>query len=172
MWADNQALKLQRRAHIMWDHGGPKTVFIVKKTGSAKTTAKLKEIGAWSVTLLMLGNWQKCLSYAATALAKSCSQGSGHLACHACRLQQRGLKVLVERPVHRTEFPEYGAFDPDNDGEAVSSYTSLLTSHTLYKHADRTQHEHGLSAGHSAQQAHLITRHCGKAVQRHAKECM
>lgn len=47
MWADSQALKLQRRAHIMWDQGGPKTVFIVKKTGSAKTTAKLKEIAAW-----------------------------------------------------------------------------------------------------------------------------
>ena len=47
MWADNQALKLQRRAHIMWDNGGPKTVFIVKKTGSAKTTAKLKEIAQW-----------------------------------------------------------------------------------------------------------------------------
>lgn len=47
MWADNQALKLQRRAHIMWDSDGPKTVFIVKKTGSAKTTAKLKEIAQW-----------------------------------------------------------------------------------------------------------------------------
>ena len=47
MWADNQALKLQRRAHIIWDNGGPKTVFIVKKTGSAKTTSKLKEIAQW-----------------------------------------------------------------------------------------------------------------------------
>lgn len=47
MWADNQALKLQRRAHIMWENEGPQTVFIVKKTGSAKTTAKLKEIASW-----------------------------------------------------------------------------------------------------------------------------
>lgn len=47
MWADNQALKLQRRAHIVWNNGGPHTVFIVKKTGSAKTTAKLKEIAQW-----------------------------------------------------------------------------------------------------------------------------
>lgn len=31
----------------MWDSDGPKTVFIVKKTGSAKTTAKLKEIAQW-----------------------------------------------------------------------------------------------------------------------------
>lgn len=77
MWADNQALKLQRRAHIMWENEGPQTVFIVKKTGSAKTTAKLKEIASW--------------------------------------LQKQGLRVLVERPVHRTEFPEYDAFDPEQD---------------------------------------------------------
>ncbi len=51
MWADNQALKLQRRAHIMWENDGPQTVFIVKKTGSAKTTAKLKEIATWQVML-------------------------------------------------------------------------------------------------------------------------
>ncbi|KAL0045645.1 hypothetical protein WJX82_000529 [Trebouxia sp. C0006] len=77
MWADNQALKLQRRAHIMWENDGPQTVFIVKKTGSAKTTAKLKEIATW--------------------------------------LQKKGLRVLVEKPVHRTEFPEYDAFDAEDD---------------------------------------------------------
>lgn len=38
----------------MWDNGGPKTVFIVKKTGSAKTTAKLKEIALWSVVMCCL----------------------------------------------------------------------------------------------------------------------
>lgn len=37
-----------------------------------------------------------------------------------CRLQKQGIKVLVERPVHRTEFPEYDAFDPENDGENTS----------------------------------------------------
>ena len=50
MWADNQALKLQRRAHIIWENEGPQNVFIVKKTGSAKTTAKLREIALWQVT--------------------------------------------------------------------------------------------------------------------------
>jgi len=35
----------------MWENDGPQTVFIVKKTGSAKTTAKLKEIATWQVTL-------------------------------------------------------------------------------------------------------------------------
>ena len=35
----------------MWENDGPQTVFIVKKTGSAKTTAKLKEIATWQVML-------------------------------------------------------------------------------------------------------------------------
>ena len=33
-----------------------------------------------------------------------------------CRLQQQGIRVLVEKPVHRTEFPEFDAFDAENDG--------------------------------------------------------
>ena len=33
-----------------------------------------------------------------------------------CRLQKQGIRVLVERPVHRTEFPEFDAFDAENDG--------------------------------------------------------
>eukprot|EP00891_Asterochloris_glomerata_P006042 jgi/Astpho2/6042/Aster-03996 len=47
MWADKAALKLQRRAHIMWENDGPKTVLIVKKPGSAKASAKLQEIARW-----------------------------------------------------------------------------------------------------------------------------
>ena len=47
MWADKAALKLQRRAHIMWENEGPKTVLIVKKPGSAKASAKLQEIARW-----------------------------------------------------------------------------------------------------------------------------
>ena len=33
-----------------------------------------------------------------------------------CRLKKQGIRVLVERPVHRTEFPEYEAFDAEQDG--------------------------------------------------------
>lgn len=33
-----------------------------------------------------------------------------------CRLHKQGIRVLVERPVHRTEFPEFEAFDAENDG--------------------------------------------------------
>ena len=33
-----------------------------------------------------------------------------------CRLEARGLRVLVERPVARTEFPEYDAFHPYEAG--------------------------------------------------------
>lgn len=33
-----------------------------------------------------------------------------------CRLQKQGIRILVERPVHRTEFPEFDAFDAENDG--------------------------------------------------------
>lgn len=32
------------------------------------------------------------------------------------RLHKQGIRVLVERPVHRTEFPEFEAFDAENDG--------------------------------------------------------
>jgi hypothetical protein len=31
----------------VWDGGGPKTAFIVKKSGSARTSAALRKIGAW-----------------------------------------------------------------------------------------------------------------------------
>lgn len=82
MWADNQALKLQRRAHIMWENDGPQTVFIVKKTGSAKTTAKLKEIATWQVPLQMcslsgpflhnLTALETCTSAPSTAASSSC----------------------------------------------------------------------------------------------------
>ncbi len=46
-----------------------------------------------------------------------------HIPCSALRqvavvhrLHKQGLRVVVERPVHRTEFPEYDAFDPEQDG--------------------------------------------------------
>ena len=34
---------------------------------------------------------------------------------YKCRLTQQGVRVLVERPVHRTEFQEYEAFDPNDE---------------------------------------------------------
>lgn len=43
------------------------------------------------------------------------------------RLQKKGLRVLVERPVHRTEFPEYEAFDPEEDGKAFNAVQSVTT---------------------------------------------
>lgn len=33
-----------------------------------------------------------------------------------CRLEARGMQVLVERAVHRVEFPEYQAFDAGANG--------------------------------------------------------
>ena len=35
---------------------------------------------------------------------------------YICRLEARGLKVLVERAVHSSEFPEYSAYNPDLGG--------------------------------------------------------
>jgi NAD+ kinase len=48
-WEDThgEELQLQRRAHLVCDGGGPKTAFIVKKSGSARTSAALRKIGAW-----------------------------------------------------------------------------------------------------------------------------
>ena len=47
VWEDPLDLQLQRRAHLVWDEGGPKKVFIVKKSGSARTSAALKEFATW-----------------------------------------------------------------------------------------------------------------------------
>ena len=47
-WEDpNSDLQLQRRAHLVWDEGGPKTAFNVKKSGSARTSKALKDIATW-----------------------------------------------------------------------------------------------------------------------------
>lgn len=39
------------------------------------------------------------------------------------RLHKQGIRVLVERPVHRTEFPEFEAFDAENDGMTACTKT-------------------------------------------------
>ena len=47
VWADDPAkLKLQRRAHIVWEGGGPRTALLVKKPGTPAATAKLGEVAA------------------------------------------------------------------------------------------------------------------------------
>ena len=46
------------------------------------------------------------------------------------RLEARGLQVLVERAVNRTEFPEYAAFDPYEAG-APSARSPGLRSYLL-----------------------------------------
>ena len=38
-----------------------------------------------------------------------------------CRLQDRGVRVLVERAVNRLEFPEFDIFDPAASGAQASS---------------------------------------------------
>lgn len=45
------------------------------------------------------------------------------------RLEARGLQVLVERPVNRTEFPEYAAFDPYEAGAPRASNPGLHELH-------------------------------------------
>ncbi len=40
---------------------------------------------------------------------------SSFLLC--CRLQDQGVRVLVERAVNRLEFPEFDVFDPAVSGE-------------------------------------------------------
>ena len=48
------------------------------------------------------------------------------------RLEARGLRVLVERPVSRAEFPEYAAFDPYEAGAPqLGSHLSLRSSKQL-----------------------------------------
>ncbi len=47
VFSESPGLKLQRRAFIVWDDGGPKSVFIVKKPHSLEASAKMKEIGDW-----------------------------------------------------------------------------------------------------------------------------
>lgn len=47
VFSESPGLKLQRRAFIVWDDGGPNSVFIVKKPHSPEATAKMKEIGDW-----------------------------------------------------------------------------------------------------------------------------
>lgn len=47
VFSERPGLKLQRRAFIVWDDDGPKSVFIVKKPHSPEASAKMKEIGDW-----------------------------------------------------------------------------------------------------------------------------
>ncbi len=47
VWEDAENLQLQRRAHLVWEGGGPKTAFLVKKSGSWRTSDKLLEVAAW-----------------------------------------------------------------------------------------------------------------------------
>jgi len=47
VWEDAENLQLQRRAHLVWDGGGPKTAFLVKKSGSQRTSDKLLEVATW-----------------------------------------------------------------------------------------------------------------------------
>lgn len=44
---DSPALRLRRRALVMWDPGKPARVLIVKKPRDAPASAKLLEIAAW-----------------------------------------------------------------------------------------------------------------------------
>ncbi|GAB4813418.1 hypothetical protein N2152v2_000464 [Parachlorella kessleri] len=88
-WADNSGLKLRRRCRLVWENGHPQSVLIVKKPGDLAASHKLKEIATWFV-------------------------GSGRRLCEvvADLLRHHNLRVLVERPVHQTEFSEFDAFSP------------------------------------------------------------
>ena len=44
-----------------------------------------------------------------------------------CRLQKQGMRVLVEKPVHRTEFPEFDAFDAEKDGTIAPPLRKCIT---------------------------------------------
>ena len=47
VYPDSPGLKLERRANIVWDSGGPKTVLLVKKPNSVAAAQKLAEMGHW-----------------------------------------------------------------------------------------------------------------------------
>ena len=47
MYPDSPGLKLERRANIVWDSGGPKTVLLVKKPNNVAAAQKLAEMGYW-----------------------------------------------------------------------------------------------------------------------------
>lgn len=44
---DERGAKMQRRAHIVWDGGGPKSALLVKKPSSRAASMALKEIALW-----------------------------------------------------------------------------------------------------------------------------
>lgn len=44
---DSKNAKMQRRAHIVWDEGGPATALLVKKPNSRAASRMLKEIALW-----------------------------------------------------------------------------------------------------------------------------
>ena len=47
IFPENTGLKLQRRAYIVWDEGGPRSALLVKKSGDRAAAAMLEEIGKW-----------------------------------------------------------------------------------------------------------------------------
>lgn len=47
IFPENTGLKLQRRAYIVWDEGGPQSALLVKKSGDRAAAAMLEEIGKW-----------------------------------------------------------------------------------------------------------------------------
>lgn len=47
VWEDGEDLLTQRRAHLVWEGDGPRTAFLVKKSGSARTARMLRKIATW-----------------------------------------------------------------------------------------------------------------------------
>ena len=47
LFPDGSGLKLERRANIVWEGGGPKSALLVKKPNSAAAAEKLGEIADW-----------------------------------------------------------------------------------------------------------------------------
>ncbi len=47
-WSDDKSLlNLQRRAHISWEDGSPRTVLLVKKDNNKEASGVLKKMGSW-----------------------------------------------------------------------------------------------------------------------------
>ena len=85
LFPDGSRLKLERRANIVWDEGGPRSALLVKKPNSPAATQKLAEIGQWCVL------WRALLSLLARPPVAPASFYSHSTAFHQRRACIRGM---------------------------------------------------------------------------------
>lgn len=70
-------LNLQRRAHLLWEEGRPRTVLLVKKANSADASAMLHKVAAWCAPLLRCPAFISLQASACLELRPSALQAGG-----------------------------------------------------------------------------------------------